>query len=267
MPINYQNINTEGVAKQIATNIREAIIGGALKVDQKLPTEEELAERFGVSRPTIREALKRLAAQNLIHTRRGPAGGSFVKKPSMEDMSAQLSSMAAVLLTVGEFNLSDIVETRHELERVCCRLAALRYSADDNGTESQLKEMEVELRAQRNPQMTDVEFCASDVRFHCLLVDAAQNPLLRFLVAPMIEIMEPVLNLVVYRVRERQFIVDRHYEIFEAIKAHDPDRAIAALDRMMEYLRQKYTMAQQLGGENKAISMTNQAAHLGRVQP
>ena len=82
MPINYQNINTEGVAKQIATNIREAIVNGALKVDQKLPTEEELAERFGVSRPTIREALKRLAAQNLIHTRRGPAGGSLSRSPA-----------------------------------------------------------------------------------------------------------------------------------------------------------------------------------------
>jgi DNA-binding FadR family transcriptional regulator len=164
--------------------------------------------------------------------------------------------MAAVLLTVGEFNLSDIVETRHELERVCCRLAALRYSADGNGMESQIKEMETELRAQRNPQMTDVEFCASDVRFHCLIVDAAQNPLLRFLVAPMFEIMEPVLNLVVYRVRERQFIVDRHYEIFEAIKAQDPDHAVAALDRMMEYLRQKYAMAQQLGGDNKVPPMT-----------
>ena len=258
MPINYQNINTDGVAKQIAANIREAIVNGALKVDQKLPTEEELAERFGVSRPTIREALKRLAAQNLIHTRRGPAGGSFVKKPSMEDISAQLSSMAAVLLTVGEFNLADIVETRHELERVCCRLAALRYSADGNGMESQLKQMDDELRTQRNPQITDAEFCASDVRFHCLIVEAAQNPLLRFLVAPIFEIMEPVLNLVVYRVRERQFIVDRHYEIFEAIKTQDPDRAIAALDRMMEYLRQKYTMAQQFGGEGKALPIVNQ---------
>jgi DNA-binding FadR family transcriptional regulator len=115
--------------------------------------------------------------------------------------------------------------------------------------------------------MTDVEFCASDVRFHCLIVDATQNPLLRFLVTAMMEIMEPVLNLVVYRFRERQFIVDRHYEILEALKAQDPIRAVAALDRMMEYLRQKYTMALELGGENKAFSMTNQATPQGRVQP
>ncbi|MGA2989504.1 MAG: FadR/GntR family transcriptional regulator [Candidatus Korobacteraceae bacterium] len=251
MPINYQNINTEGVAKQIATNIRTAIMSGELKVDQRLPTEEELAERFGVSRPTIREALKRLAAQNLIHTRRGPAGGSFVKKPSMEDMRGQLSGMAAVLLTVGEFSLTDVVETRQELERACCHLAATRSSADPDGVQAQLREMEVELQKQRDLKITDAEFCASDVRFHCLIVDLTQNPLLRFLVSSVVEIMQPVLNLVVYRFRERSFIVDRHSEILATIGAGDPVGAVAAFDHMMEYLQQRYAVAQdRVGGNN-----------------
>lgn len=118
MSINYSSISTEGVASQIANNLREAIVEGRLKVDERLPTEEELAERFGVSRPTIREALKRLAAQNLIHTRRGPAGGSFVKKPSQDEIREQLSSIASVLVSVGEFQLPEIVEARHELEQI-----------------------------------------------------------------------------------------------------------------------------------------------------
>ena len=58
---------------QIAESIRALILGGKLVVDQRLPGEQELAARFGVSRPTVREALKRLAAQNLIRTRRGAA--------------------------------------------------------------------------------------------------------------------------------------------------------------------------------------------------
>ena len=239
MSIIYQPLNTDGLAKQIAANIRNAIVEGVLKVDERLPTEEELAERFGVSRPTIREALKRLAAQNLIQTRRGPTGGSFVKKPSLDDVRAQLSGIAAVLLTVGEFNLSDIVETRHELERVCCRLAASRCCTD-----SQLAEMEAELQNQRNALISDVDFCASDVRFHCLIVDATQNPMLRFLIEAVIEIMQPVLNLLVYKIRERQLIAKQHQEIYEAIKAHEPERAVAALDTQMEYLRQKYAVAQ-----------------------
>jgi nitrite reductase/ring-hydroxylating ferredoxin subunit len=73
---------TASAAKQISESLRAAIMDGRLKVDERLPTEEELAQRFKVSRPTVREALKRLAAQHLIRSRRGPAGGNFVSSPA-----------------------------------------------------------------------------------------------------------------------------------------------------------------------------------------
>ena len=82
MVIDYKPLTTESLPKQIARQIRQAIVDGRLRADDRLPGEEELAERYGVSRPTIREALKRLAAQNLIRSRRGPAGGTFVNRPS-----------------------------------------------------------------------------------------------------------------------------------------------------------------------------------------
>ena len=259
MAINYTALNTEGLAKQIASSIKDAILEGALKVDERLPTEEELSERFGVSRPTVREALKRLAAQNLIHTRRGPSGGSFVKKPSLEDIRGQISSMAAVLLSLGEFNLFDIAEARHELERVCCRLAASRCSTDVKCSETQLADMEVELGKQRNPEITDVEFCASDVRFHCLMVDATQNPLLRLLMEAVLETLQPVLNLVVYKFRERPLIVQQHQAIYDAIKNGDPERAVAALDSQMEYLRQKYAVARDTSRQKREKRAITQA--------
>ena len=237
MSINYQNFNTEGIAKQIATSIRDAIVEQRIKVDERLPTEEELAKRFDVSRPTIREALKRLAAQNLIRTRRGPAGGSFVKRPSHEEIREQLSSMTSVLVSVGEFNLSSIVEARHELERVCCRLAAERR------TEGQLSAIMAELHTQRDTAISDVEFCASDVRFHRLIVESTDNPVLRFLMSAVIEVLQPVLNLVVYKFRERRLIVEQHQAIYDALKARQPERAAAALDRQILYLREKYAAA------------------------
>ena len=239
MSINYQTFNMEGVAKQIAANIRNSIVEGRLSVDDRLPTEEELAERFGVSRPTIREALKCLAAQNLIRTRRGPAGGSFVKKPSQEEVREQLKSMTAVLVSVGEFNLPDIVETRHVLEQMCCHLAAERRS------EAELMEMEAELQVQHDPSITDVEFCASDVRFHCLVVDATHNPMMRFVMAAVLEVLQPVLNLIVYKLRERSLVIDYHQKIYASIRARDPGQAVAALDQLMEYLHEKYTAAQE----------------------
>ena len=65
------------LSAQIAEAIRDAIINGQLIVDERLPSEAELAEQFDVSRSTVREALKRLAAQSLIRTQRGAFGGAL----------------------------------------------------------------------------------------------------------------------------------------------------------------------------------------------
>ena len=94
-------IVTAGLAKQIAESLREHILSGRIKVDERLPTEEELARQFGVSRPTIREALKRLAAENLIQSRRGPRGGSTVRHPRPEEISADLEQRPAIACESG----------------------------------------------------------------------------------------------------------------------------------------------------------------------
>ena len=88
-------LGTEGeLPVRIAQAIRDAIVEGRLIVDQRLPSEQELAEQFGVSRPTVREALKRLAAQSLIRTQRGATGGAFVNRLSFEEAAPQQQSEA-----------------------------------------------------------------------------------------------------------------------------------------------------------------------------
>ena len=80
-----QAIVKASISKQIAEQLRAAIVDGRFKIGERLPTEDELAQRYGVSRPSVREALKRLAAQNLVRARRGPTGGNFVIKPSFNE--------------------------------------------------------------------------------------------------------------------------------------------------------------------------------------
>ena len=106
MSITYEPIVTASIAKQIAEQIRESIMDGRLKADDRLPTEHELAKQFEVSRPTIREALKRLAAQNLIRSRRGPSGGTFVNRPSEEEVRSNLTTTMTLLISLGEFDLT-----------------------------------------------------------------------------------------------------------------------------------------------------------------
>src|SRR5512139_1723323 len=99
MSIEYPLLVTDGLAKQIAERLRTAIIDGRLKMNERLPTEEELARRFKVSRPTIREALKRLAAQKLILSRRGPTGGTFVNRLTLDEVGSTLATYSTLLVS------------------------------------------------------------------------------------------------------------------------------------------------------------------------
>ena len=235
--IDYHGLVTEGLAKQISEKIREAIVQGRLQKHERLPTEEELAAKFKVSRPTIREALKRLAAQNLIRSRRGPAGGTFVNKPSREEWHSTLANAATLLVSMGEFDLSDIVEARQEIEAVCCRLAAARRTGE------QLLALAREVETQRDPDLADTDFCASDVRFHRTLVECAANPSLEFAAAGIIEALQPAINLIVFRVRDRAQVADQHERIRAALEARDGEAACAALTAYMNALRREYAAA------------------------
>src|SRR5260221_7719837 len=170
MAIDYQGLVTQGLARQISEKIRDAILEGRIQVHEGLPTEQELAAKFDVSRPTIREALKRLAAQNLIRSRRGPTGGTFVNQPSREEARLMVANAARLLVSMGAFALSDIAEARQEIELVCCRLAARRR------TDEQLAAMAGEIEQQRDSSLTHEEFFASDVRFPRTLLEAAGEP-------------------------------------------------------------------------------------------
>lgn len=239
MAINFQPLVAESLAKQIAENIRSSILDGNLKVDDQLPTEEVLAEKFKVSRPTIREALKRLAAQNLIRSRRGPTGGTFVNRPSQADLRSSLTGAAMLMVSMGEFSLSEIAEARRELELTCCRLAAVRREKEH------LQTMAEEIQVQKNPATTDVDFCASDVRFHRAMVDATGNPVLQFVMFAVIEALQPATNLVIFRFREREKILAQHERIYASIKARNADVAEETLAEQMNYLCEQYAQAQE----------------------
>ena len=238
MSITYEPIVTTSVAKQIAEQIRQSILDGRLKADDRLPTEHELAQQFSVSRPTIREALKRLAAQNLIRSRRGPTGGTFVNRPSEEEARLSLTTATTLMVSLGEFDFGQIIEARHELEVMCGRLAAERRTQDH------LDAMEHEIEIQTDPAISDEDFCASDVRFHRTLVDATGNPVLQFLMCAVIEALQPVENMVIFRYRDRQKVIRQHRRILKAIASQNPEKTEEKISRQMHYLRAQFAFAQ-----------------------
>ena len=120
--------NKADLSAQIAQAIRDAIISGAMIVDERLPSEAELSEQFNVSRPTVREALKRLAAQSLIRTQRGAFGGAFVNRLSYQEAYGQQITTSTLLLSMNAVSFDTACEARYALERACAPLSAQRRS-------------------------------------------------------------------------------------------------------------------------------------------
>ncbi len=207
--------SSEDLSVQIAEAIRAAIVNGDLRVDQRLPTEAELGEQFDVSRSTVREALKRLAAQSLIRTQRGASGGAFVNRLSFEDAQGQMITTSTLLLSMNAVDFETACEARYALERACAPLAAFRRSADHLAT------MRAEIHRQTQPGLSDEAFCASDVAFHRTLVDAAGNPVLSYQLAGAVEAMQPLMNMITFTARSRERIVALHTRIADALEARD----------------------------------------------
>lgn len=235
--IAVEGIVTTSVARQIADSLRAAILDGRIKADERLPTEEDLAARYGVSRPTIREALKRLAAQNLVRSRRGPTGGNFVVRPAPAEFADALAGAAMLMVSMGAFDHDEIATARRELQGLCCRLAAA------NRTEAHLAQLDAEIAIQEDATIADTEFCASDVRFHRAIVEATGNGLIGLVMHAVVEAMTPITNMVIVRERSRAEIAARHRALRTAIANRDGDRAQALLAELMTYLGDQYAAA------------------------
>src|SRR6056297_1444080 len=221
--------NKADLSAQIASAIRDAIIEGRMIVDEGLPSEAELADQFNVSRPTVREALKRLAAQSLIRTQRGAFGGAFVKHLSYEEAYGQHITTSTLLLSMNAVSFETACEARYALERACAPLACTRRSADHLAT------MRAEIHRQGQPGLSDEAFCASDVTFHRALVDAANNPVLSYQLAGAVEAMQPLMNMITFTARSREAIVGFHTRIADALERHEAEAAQAALSELEAY--------------------------------
>ncbi|MEX0279569.1 MAG: FadR/GntR family transcriptional regulator [Arenibacterium sp.] len=212
------------LSAQISGAIRDAIVSGDLIVDERLPSEAELADQFNVSRSTVREALKRLAAQALIRTQRGASGGAFVNRLSYPDAYAQHITTSTLLLSMNAVSFETACEARFALERACAPLSAARRTPD------QLATMRAEIHRQNQPGLTDEAFCASDVAFHRALVDAAENPVLSYQLAGAVESMQPLMNMITFTARSREAIIALHERITNALEAQDAEATVRALE-------------------------------------
>jgi DNA-binding FadR family transcriptional regulator len=222
--------------EQVAEQLRTLVVGGTLQPGERLPNEEVLAREFGVSRATLREALRSLAAQDLIRTSKGAGGGSFVTLPSVEGVSSFLHSSIALMADANNVSLEDLLETRELLEVPAARLAARRRRDDDL---ERLRETIPDEPLRMGPEKQFVY----NQDFHSLVIECCDNALLVIAAQPIFGVLQR--NLARTRLGERfhRAINDQHRTIAAAIEAGDVEAAGAEMHAHLEYLRPYYERA------------------------
>jgi GntR family transcriptional regulator, transcriptional repressor for pyruvate dehydrogenase complex len=210
----------------LADALRAQILTGELRAGRKLPIEPELSLQYGVSRSTVREALRVLASQNLITTTRGVSGGSFIAYPNPEQISGYLGASLRLLAQADNLTIGQLAEARDMLEVPAAGLAARRRSAD------QLQDLKAALFDRG--QVTLEQAIESSKAFHTALVRATGSPLVEVLARPVFEV---VYDHVQGWEAPPGFwgrIAGDHERIFEAIAAQDP---ATAQDAIRDHLR------------------------------
>jgi len=219
--------------EQVYDQLRELIMRGELARGTRLPGEVVLAREFGVSRGTVREALRALAAHNLIRTAKGASGGSFVTLPTVDHVAAYLEANISLLSESNDVTLDEFLELRRLLEVFAAQRCAVRRSESD-------------LRRLRETIIDPAQFSVEDQflynrDFHRVLVDGAGNALLRIAAQPIFFVLQTNLTRDAMGASFSKRIHCDHRAILAAIEQGDGDGAAAHMQTHLAYLSETYT--------------------------
>jgi GntR family transcriptional regulator, transcriptional repressor for pyruvate dehydrogenase complex len=219
-----------GATEHVAAEIQHHIQREALGPGDFLGREDDLAAAFGVSRPTLREALKLLSSGNLIRASRGPGGGIFVARTADRGMSRSVSDAIAMMLETGAVSLEELLEARLLLEVPLAGLAARR---SDEATVRRLREA---LRAaRRSPDHAALADIDADI--HRTIAAAAGNRVIGALTDWTFEVAQPSTVRATRPEVVRSAVIEQHEALLAAIAEGDASSAERAMRDHLLYLR------------------------------
>jgi GntR family transcriptional regulator, transcriptional repressor for pyruvate dehydrogenase complex len=223
----YKLVRTSRLYEQIVQQIEESIVKGNLKPGDQLPAERELAQRFGVSRTAVREAVKALREKGLVEAYSGR--GTFITDGTTQAVRQSLD----LLVKIGQPDGSAyLTEVRAILEPEIAALAAARIQ------ESELATMREAVAVMDRAQHSPDTFIEADLDFHLALAEGASNPIILSLLDSIVGLLREE-RMRIFRVvggTERGQI--HHKRILEAIESRDAQKAREAMRAHMGQVRE-----------------------------
>jgi len=219
----FAQVNVKKPSDVIIDQIRTLIRDGKLRPGDALPSERVLAERFGVGRAQVREALKRLEFYGILRTE--PNKGSVVASLGIQALEGIISTV----LHLDRGDVRALFETRAILETAVVRLASIRANGELLET---VREAHERFRDEVRQGRRALE---QDHVFHLKIAEAAGNSIL----ASLVSLLTPDVIMINRdaddpQPQNREEALSEHEAIVQALDAHDSERAVAAMQRHMD---------------------------------
>ncbi|APZ53238.1 FCD domain-containing protein [Salipiger abyssi] len=226
----FRPVQSEKLASAVVRQIEELILRGILRPGERLPAERELAERLGVSRPSLREAVADLQARGLLTSRAG--AGIFVT----EALGSAFSDTLVQLFARHDEAVFDYLSFRRDMEGMAAERAALHGTDTDLRVIDTLFAQMEAAHGKRNP----ADEARLDAEFHLAIIEASHNVIMLHMMRSMYQLLREGVfynRSVMFRQRTtREALLDQHRAINLALQARDAAAARAAVEAHLSYV-------------------------------
>lgn len=228
----FEKVKPEKLSNAVISQIELLILRGILRPGERLPSERELSERLGVSRPSLREAIADLQERGLLTSRAG--AGVFVT----EVLGSAFSEALITLFSRHDEAVFDYLSFRRDMEGLAAHRAALYGTETDLRVIDELFQKMVAVHGKRNPN----EESQLDADFHLAIIEASHNVIMLHMMRSMYQLLREGVfynRQIMFKQRTtRDSLLDQHRAINDALQARDAEGAQAAVERHLTYVEE-----------------------------
>ena len=252
----FEKVTAEKLSQTVVRQVEQLILRGILRPGERLPSERDLAEELGVSRPSLRDALAELSDRGLLVSRAG--SGVFVA----DVLGSAFSPALIQLFATHDEAVSDYIAFRRDIEGLAAeRAARLGSETDLRVIDTIFRKMEA-AHQKRDPS----DEAQLDAEFHMAIIEASHNVIMLHMLRSMFDLLRQGVfynRQMLFRNRmTRDQLLDQHRSMNLALQARDPAAARAAVEAHLTYVEQ--TFAEQLRAEKHEAIARQRLEHEAR---
>ncbi len=230
-PVEFSRIRNLRAFEEIADQIRKELSDRRLRAGDRLPPERALAEQFGVSRNTLREALRSLENAGLLRLQKGATGGAFVRESTGDAIVTGLRDM----FHLGAIQPEHLTEARVMIEASAVRAACERATLED------IEALNANIAAAAKAARENVDFydqAAIHLDFHRVIARATKNPVMVIVMEALIDVMQHFIRAIGQK--RNPWVLPSRRRFMKHFEAGDSDGAVKEMEQHLERLNRHY---------------------------